>query len=134
MYAGGKRAKGRGGGSGRGVRGVDFGLGIGYNPESKAESNPAPSRSATVNSLRTGMMTQFRSSFVPASSNSQNQFVQSSPAPQANKRMVLPGFVSGGTIGGEMPVTKVHSVPPTASASNTTPNSGEIRKQTHSER
>lgn len=131
---GGKRAKGRGAGSGRGVRGVDFGLGIGYNPEAKAESNPAPSRSATVNSLRTGMMTQFRSSFVPASSNSQNQFVQSSPAPQANNRMVLRGFVSGGTIGGEMPITKVHSVPPTASASNTTPNSGEIRKQTHSER
>ncbi|KAM3301149.1 hypothetical protein P3S67_015650 [Capsicum chacoense] len=31
---GGERAKGRGGGSNRYVRGVDFELGIGYNPES----------------------------------------------------------------------------------------------------
>ncbi|KAH6811215.1 P-loop containing nucleoside triphosphate hydrolases superfamily protein [Perilla frutescens var. frutescens] len=135
---GGKRAKGRGGGGGggggRGVRGVDFGLGIGYNPESNAESNPPSNRSATVNSLRTGMMTQFRSNFVPASSNSQSQFVQSSSGTQANKRMVLRGFVSGGTIGGEMPAGKVHGVTATSSASNITPNSGEIRKQTHSER
>lgn len=135
---GGKRAKGRGGGGGggggRGVRGVDFGLGIGYNPEPTAESNPPSNRSATVNSLRTGMMAQFRSNFVPASSNSQNQFVQSSSGTQANKRMVLRGFVSGGTIGGEMPAGKVHSVTTTSSASNTTPNSGEITRQTHSER
>ncbi|KAG6417783.1 hypothetical protein SASPL_119976 [Salvia splendens] len=130
---GGKRANGRGGGGGggRGVRGVDFGLGIGYNTESKAELTPAPSRSATVNSLRTGAMAQFRSSFVPASSTSQDQFSSGS---RPNNRPVLRGFVSGGTIGGDIPPVKVQSVTPTTSASNNTPNSGEIRKQTHSER
>ncbi|KAK9984890.1 hypothetical protein SO802_034415 [Lithocarpus litseifolius] len=76
----GKKGKGRGGGggggggSGRGVRGVDFGLGIGYNPESNNTSpSSVPSRSAAVNSLRTGAMAQFKSKFVAASSNSQNQ-------------------------------------------------------------
>ncbi|KAL1558358.1 DEAD-box ATP-dependent RNA helicase 24 [Salvia divinorum] len=129
---GGKRAKGRGGGGGgRGVRGVDFGLGIGYNTESKAELTPAPSRSATVNSLRTGVMAQFRSSFVPASSTSQDQF---STGPRTNNRPVLRGFVSGGTIGGDIPPVKVPSVTPATSASNNTPNWGEIRKHTHSER
>lgn len=113
---------------------MDYGLGIGYNPESNAASNVTPSRSAAVNSLRTGVMAQFRSNFVPASSNSQNQFVQSSSGIQANKRMVLPGFVSGGTIGGDLPAAKINSATATASASNTTPNSRETAKQTHSER
>ncbi|KAL0435986.1 UNVERIFIED_CONTAM: DEAD-box ATP-dependent RNA helicase 24 [Sesamum radiatum] len=76
------------------VLGVDYGLGIGYSPESNAASSVAPTRSAAVNSLRTGMMAQFRNNFVPASSNSQNQFVQNSTGVQPNKRMVLPGFVS----------------------------------------
>lgn len=110
---------------------MDFGLGIGYS----AESNATPSRSAAVNSLKTGMMAQFRSSFVPASSNYQNQFVQNSSGVQANKRMVLPGFVSGGTIGGDMPAAKLNSATGTAPASNnTTPNVGGVAKQTHSER
>ncbi|XP_076885215.1 DEAD-box ATP-dependent RNA helicase 24-like [Bidens hawaiensis] len=91
---GGKRAKGRGGGN-RGVRGVDFGLGIGYNSEPKAASSTG--RSSAVNSLRSGVMAQFKSSFVAASSNSQNQGLINS-----NKKMVLPGFVSGGSIGGDV--------------------------------
>ncbi|XP_076905479.1 DEAD-box ATP-dependent RNA helicase 24-like isoform X1 [Bidens hawaiensis] len=91
---GGKRAKGRGGGN-RGVRGVDFGLGIGYNSEPKAASSSG--RSSAVNSLRSGVMAQFKSSFVAASSNSQNQGLLNS-----NKKMVLPGFVSGGSIGGDV--------------------------------
>lgn len=97
---GGKKGKGRGGGGGggggRGVRGVDFGLGIGYNPDSNNASSPA-GRAAAVNSLRTGMMAQFKSSFVPASSNPQN----SNSSMYANKRPALSGFVSGGTIGGD---------------------------------
>ncbi|KAK4492640.1 hypothetical protein RD792_003458 [Penstemon davidsonii] len=128
---GGKKAKGRGG-SGKGVRGVDFGLGIGYNAESNSGSNVAPNRSVAVNSQRTGMMAQFKSNFVPASSNFQNQFVQSGV--QANKRTVLPGFVSGGTIGGDMHAAKINSSTPTASASNTTQSSRETANQRPSDR
>ena len=101
-FAGGKRTKGRGGG-GRGVRGVDYGLGIGYSAESSSLSSSSaavPSRSVAANSLRTGMMSQFKNNFVAASSNSQNQGVNSSSSMYANKRTVLSGFVSGGTIGG----------------------------------
>ncbi|XP_011079538.1 DEAD-box ATP-dependent RNA helicase 24 isoform X1 [Sesamum indicum] len=130
---GGKRAKGRGGG-GRGVRGVDYGLGIGYSPDSNAASSVTPTRSVAVNSLRTGMMAQFRNNFVPASSNSQNHFVQNSTGVQTNKRMVLPGFVSGGTIGGDMHAVQINSTTSAASASNTILNSREIAKQTPSER
>lgn len=78
------------------MRGVDFGLGIGYNPESnnKSSSTAVSSHSTVVNPLRSGTgMAQFKSKFVAASSNSQNQGV--------NKKMLLPGFVSGGTIGGD---------------------------------
>ena len=108
--AGGKKGKGRGGGgggggggSGRGVRGVDFGLGIGYNPESNNTlPSSVPSRSAAVNSLRTGAMAQFKSKFVAASSNSQNQGLSNSSSAYANKRTALPGFVSGGSIGGDV--------------------------------
>ncbi|KAK4558271.1 hypothetical protein RGQ29_007852 [Quercus rubra] len=107
---GGKKGKGRGGGgggggggSGRGVRGVDFGLGIGYNPESNNTlPSSVPSRSAAVNSLRTGAMAQFKSKFVAASSNSQNQGLSNSSSAYANKRTALPGFVSGGSIGGDV--------------------------------
>ncbi|XP_051118766.1 DEAD-box ATP-dependent RNA helicase 24 isoform X1 [Andrographis paniculata] len=115
---GGKRAKGRGGG--KGVRGVDFGLGIGYNPESNAGASNAatPSRSVAVNSLRTGMMAQFRSNFVPASTNSQNQSMQNSSS-QGNRRMALPGFVSGGTIGGDVYAATINSSTSTVCASKT---------------
>lgn len=108
-YTGGKKGgRGKGGGGGRGVRGVDFGLGIGYNPESTSTSQTAaPSRSAAVNSLRTGMMAQFRSNFVAASSNSQNDIRPSRP--------LLPGFVSGGSIGGE--AYKAPQPNPTSAAS-----------------
>ncbi|CAD5191659.1 unnamed protein product [Musa acuminata subsp. malaccensis] len=92
---GGRRGKG-GNGSGRGVRGVDFGLGIGYNPDTAnaATSHSVPSRSAAVNSLRTGMMAQFKSNFVAASSNSEGNT-------SSTTRPSLSGFVSGGSIGGE---------------------------------
>ncbi|XP_062215822.1 DEAD-box ATP-dependent RNA helicase 24 [Phragmites australis] len=82
------------GGRGRGVRGVDFGLGIGYNAESGSHV-PAP-RSAAVNSLKTGMMQQFKSSFVSGSSNT-----PTSSAPSF-VRPALRGFVSGGSIGGDI--------------------------------
>ncbi|CAA3008291.1 DEAD-box ATP-dependent RNA helicase 24 [Olea europaea subsp. europaea] len=115
---GGKRAKGRGGGN-RGVRGVDFGQGIGYNSESNTASIPVPSRSTAVNSLRTGMMAQFKNNFVAASSNSQNQVANQNPAMHAAKRMALPGFVSGGTIGGEVHTVKTTSSTGAAAVSNT---------------
>ncbi|KAM6541439.1 hypothetical protein CsatB_005886 [Cannabis sativa] len=111
---GGKKGRGRGGGGGggdggggggggnRGVRGVDFGLGIGYTPESTSgSSHTAPGRSAAVNSLKTGIMTQFKSSFVAASSTSQSQGSSNSSSAPANKRPALRGFVSGGSIGGD---------------------------------
>lgn len=115
---GGKKAKGRGGGSsGRGVRGVDFGLGIGYSADSNnTSSSTVPNRSVAVGSLRTGMMAQFKSKFVSASSNSQNQGMNNnSSGTYANKRMVLPGFVSGGSIGGDVNAawtTNVSAPPP----------------------
>ncbi|XP_010679397.2 DEAD-box ATP-dependent RNA helicase 24 isoform X1 [Beta vulgaris subsp. vulgaris] len=100
---GGKKGKGRGGGGGgggRGVRGVDFGLGIGYNTESNNASFQPATRTAAVNSLRTGMMAQFKSNFVAASSSSQNQATSNSNT-FVNKRPSLSGFVAGGTIGGD---------------------------------
>ena len=108
---GGRKGKGRGGGGGggggggRGVRGVDFGLGIGYKSESNTSSS-VPSRSAAVNSLRTGMMAQFRSNFVAASSSPQDQGFSSSTSMSANKRPALRGFVSGGSIGGDINTTQ----------------------------
>ena len=83
---------------------MDFGLGIGYNPESgNPSSQTVPSRAAAVSSLRTGMMAQFKSNFVAATtlSSSQNQGSSKSSSVYANKRPVLQGFVSGGTIGGD---------------------------------
>ncbi|XP_057439214.1 DEAD-box ATP-dependent RNA helicase 24 [Lotus japonicus] len=126
---GGKKGKGRGGGgSGRGVRGVDFGLGIGYNSESSSTPpNTAPSRSAAVNSLRTGMMSQFKSSFVAASSNSQNQGFSNNKNMAANKRPTLAGFVSGGSIGGDINRRQfVASTSPAQSAVNSTSQSSGV--------
>ncbi|KAL7618824.1 hypothetical protein Lser_V15G02085 [Lactuca serriola] len=68
------------------VRGVEFGLGIGYNLEPKA----APPTGSAVKSLRTAVMPQFKSSFVAASASSNNY------GNQGSKKMVLSGFVSGG--------------------------------------
>ncbi|KAH9621462.1 hypothetical protein KSS87_011600 [Heliosperma pusillum] len=93
---GGKKGKGRGGGGNRGVRGVDFGLGIGYNTEGDSTSSQPASRASAVNSFRTGMMAQFKSSFVAASPISQTQ-----GSANANPyRPALSGFVAGGVIGG----------------------------------
>ena len=78
---------------------MDFGLGIGYNSE---PANPPPQtggRAAAVNSLKTGMMARFKSSFVAASPSSQNQTAGNSDI--ANNRPALSGFVAGGTIGGD---------------------------------
>lgn len=94
---------------------MDFGLGIGYNTEAKsAPSHVAPSRSAAVNSLKTGIKAQFQSSFVAASSGSLNAGLSNSSGMQAGNR-VLRGFVSGGSIGGG-----VHA-PPTSSPVNSSP-------------
>lgn len=126
---GGKGRGGSGSGSGRGVRGVDYGLGIGYNPESaNTKSQSAPSRSATVNALRTGMMVQFKSNFVAASSDSQSESRNISNT-FASKQPVLSGFVSGGSIGGE------YRTQPTTSNSTSKPseNSNENRSQKKSE-
>ncbi|CAH2057645.1 unnamed protein product [Thlaspi arvense] len=111
---GGKKGRGRGGGGGgsRGVRGVDFGLGIGFNSGSSGTpSQAAPSRSGAINSVRTGVMAQFKNSFVAAT--------PSNPQSQAypNKRPSLMGFVSGGTIGGDMGRTQSQT-PPAATPTN----------------
>lgn len=95
---------------------MDFGLGIGYNAEPKsAPSHVAPSRSAAVNSLKTGIKAQFQSSFVAASSGSLNAGLSNSSGMQAGNR-VLRGFVSGGSIGGG-----VHAPPQTSSPVNSFP-------------
>ncbi|ONK63211.1 uncharacterized protein A4U43_C07F12540 [Asparagus officinalis] len=131
---GGKKGGGKGkggGGSGRGVRGVDFGLGIGYKPESSASSSQSNSnRSAAVNSLRTGMMTQFKNNFVAATSNP-----QSVSRNQASSRPVLSGFVSGGSIGGESYKTQpaINSKPSGGTSSSNgnqkTESSGDRRRE-----
>ncbi|KAM7495790.1 hypothetical protein LguiA_020204 [Lonicera macranthoides] len=136
---GGKRAKGRGGGN-RGVRGVDFGLGIGYSVDSTSTATPTtskavPSRSAAVNSTRTGMMTQFKTNFVAASSNPQNQSLNNSSGTYANKKMVLPGFVAGGSIGGDINTSRPSSLSATPmSGGNTTIQNRENASQRNSER
>lgn len=135
--AGGKKGRGRGGGgSGRGVRGVDFGLGIGYSPESNnTSSSSVPSRSAAVNSLRTGMMAQFKSNFVAAASNSQSQGMSNSSSAYANKRTALSGFVSGGSIGGDIYKTQTtSSFSPAVSGNSTNHSSSENANKKNSER
>lgn len=115
------------------MRGVDFGLGLGYNPESSnASSQAVQSRNAAVNSLKTGMMTQFRSNFVAASSNSPSQgFTNSSSV----KRPTLSGFVSGGTIGGNINRSQMASSFSTAPTSGfTSQNTGQSTSQRSSER
>ncbi|CAJ2631907.1 unnamed protein product [Trifolium pratense] len=129
---GGRKGKGRGGGAGgKGVRGVDFGLGIGYSAEpNNASSNTVPSRSAAVNSLRTGMMSQFRSSFVAASSTSQNEGFSNTTSVAVNKRPTLAGFVSGGSIGGDINThQQTASYNPAASAVNSTSQSSGVPGQ-----
>ncbi|XP_051181526.1 DEAD-box ATP-dependent RNA helicase 24 [Lolium perenne] len=99
---GGGSGSGGGGGArgrGRGIRGVDFGLGIGYGDS--GPQVPAP-RSATVNTLKTGMMQNFKSSFVSASSSAPSNSAPSRGAAPFVKP-ALRGFVSGGTIGGGPP-------------------------------
>ncbi|KAG2693309.1 hypothetical protein I3843_08G085800 [Carya illinoinensis] len=133
---GGKKGRGRGGGgSGRGVRGVDFGLGIGYSPESNnTSSSSVPSRSAAVNSLRTGMMAQFKSNFVAAASNSQSQGMSNSSSAYANKRTALSGFVSGGSIGGDIYKTQTtSSFSPAVSGNSTNHSSSENANKKNSE-
>lgn len=135
---GGKKGKGRGG-NGRGVRGVDFGLGIGYNPESSGSSNPSTnnvqSRSAAVNSLRTGMIAQFKNSFVAASSVAPpsqpppSQGSNNSYSVPENKRPTLAGFVSGGSIGGGAN----SPAPPMSRANPYMPNAGEYSSQKNSD-
>ncbi|AES82204.1 putative RNA helicase [Medicago truncatula] len=126
---GGRKGKGRGGGAGgKGVRGVDFGLGIGYSTDSNnAPSNAVPGRSAAVNSLRTGMMSQFRSSFVAASSTSQNEGFSNNTSMAVNKRPTLAGFVSGGSIGGDINThQQTASYNPAPSAVNSTSQSSGV--------
>lgn len=128
---GGKKGKGRGG-NGRGVRGVDFGMGIGYNPESSStpSTNNVQSRSAAVNSLRTGMIAQFKSSFVAASSAPPSQGSNNSYSVPANRRPTLAGFVSGGSIGGG----SNSPTPPASRVNSYAPNAGEYSSQKNSER
>lgn len=47
-------------------------------------------------------MAQFKSNFVAAASNSQSPGLNTSSSVYANKRPALRGFVSGGSIGGDM--------------------------------
>lgn len=133
--AGGKKSRAKGGASGRGVRGVDYGLGIGYSAESNnTTSSSVPSRSAAVNSLKTGMMAQFKSNFVAASSNPQNQGMSNSSKAYANKRPALAGFVSGGSIGGDTYKPQTTSSFTPAMSGVNTPGSGENASQNNSER
>lgn len=108
---------------------MDFGLGIGYNAESKsAPLHVVPSRSAAVNSLKTGMKAQFQSSFVAASSGSLNAGLSNSSGMQAGSR-VLRGFVSGGSIGGGMHTPQTSS-PVNSSAVQSGPRSSDSRDNT----
>ncbi|KAM1601548.1 hypothetical protein ACFX13_026344 [Malus domestica] len=133
---GGKKGRGRGSG-GRGVRGVDFGLGIGYNTESNnSSSNTVASRSAAVTPQRTGMMSQFKTKFVAASSNSPSH--GSGNSSSVPSRPALRGFVSGGSIGGDVYRTQTTSTitpaPPTSVINKTGPqNTGENSSQKPSE-
>ncbi|KAI3860738.1 hypothetical protein MKX03_014774 [Papaver bracteatum] len=120
---GGKKGRGRGrgggGGSGKGVRGVDFGLGIGYSTEpANPPSQSVPSRSAANNVVRSGMMSQFKNSFVAATSNSQNQG-SSNNSNYTASRPVLRGFVSGGSIGGDIKTNSSFSPAPPNPGVNT---------------
>jgi ATP-dependent RNA helicase DDX42 len=107
---------------------VDFGLGIGYSTEpNNPSSNTVPTRSAAVNSLRTGMMSQFRSSFVAASSTSQNEGFSNTTSVAVNKRPTLAGFVSGGSIGGDINIHQQiasYNNPATSAANSTSQSSG----------
>lgn len=92
------------------MRGVDFGLGIGYNADAASKpfsqtftkpkpviSTPAPSRGAATDALKVGMMARFKSSFVAASPGVAPGGSGSSPAG------TMKGFVQGATLGGQGP-------------------------------
>lgn len=117
---------------------MDFGLGIGYNPESNnTSSQTVPTRVAAVNSLRTGMMAQFKSNFVAATSSSPSQGPNSSSSNYPPKRPVLQGFVSGGSIGGDMnraQTASSFSHAPTSAGKTTCQNSAENASHRKSER
>ncbi|KAI3981958.1 hypothetical protein MKX01_018864 [Papaver californicum] len=118
---GGKKGKGRGrsggGGSGKDVRGVDFGLGIGYSTEpANPPSQSAPSRSAANNVVRSGMMTEFKNSFLAATSSSQNQGSSNNSNYGASR---LHGFSSGGSIGGDIKTNSSFSPAPPNPGVNT---------------
>ncbi|CAM6121392.1 unnamed protein product [Calypogeia fissa] len=113
-HRGGGKGKGRGrgrggasgGGGGRSVRGVDFGLGIGYNADSASKpfsqtftkpkpviSTPVTSRGAATDALKVGMMARFKSSFVAASPGVAPGGSGSTPS------RTMQGFVQGATLG-----------------------------------
>lgn len=142
---GGGRGKSKGGGGGgRSVRGVDFGLGLGYKPE--ADTNKVsqvskkveiPNRGVAVDALKVGMMARFKSSFVAASSgnaagsttfsSTPTQQLGQNPAHHGRsvggigygngKGLTLSGFVSGGSMGGGIPQQNQTRGPPASSAS-----------------
>ena len=85
------------------------------------------------------MMSQFKNSFVAASPTSQSQGVKSSSSSYANKRPTLAGFVSGGSIGGDIYRTQSTSAySPAAPVSGLNASghqtSGETANQKNSER
>lgn len=114
-------------GSGRGIRGIDFGLGIGYGsePSSNRSVNASvdiQSRSAAVKSMKSGMIAKFKSSFVAASS--------VAPNPN-NQGTSLRGFVSGGTIGGaDTRTSNIVSAPSYQGANSTARNAGVSKEDT----
>ena len=81
------------------------------------------------------MMTQFKTNFVAASSNPQNQSLNNSSGTYENKKMVLPGFVAGGSIGGDINTSRPSSLSATPmSGGNTTIQNRENASQRNSER
>jgi ATP-dependent RNA helicase DDX42 len=73
------------------------------------------------------MMSQFRSSFVAASSTSQNEGFSNTTSVAVNKRPTLAGFVSGGSIGGDINThqqTASYNNPATSAANSTSQSSG----------
>eukprot|EP00249_Psilotum_nudum_P022633 c28591_g1_i1 orf=474-2897(-) len=103
---------GTGGGGSKSIRGVDYGLGIGYKPD--ADSKPSSTlgrseiqnRGAAVDALKMGMMARFKSSFVAASSGNigGSGALMSTPMLQSNQSsfqgQATSGFVSAVSLGG----------------------------------
>lgn len=133
------RREERRGGGGRSVRGVDFGMGLGYKPDTDTikasqvnKKVDIPNRGAAVDALKVGMMARFKNSFVAASAGSATgsamfastptQQLGQNPAHQGRslggigygnngKGHTLSGFVSGGSIGGGMPQGHARGLP-----------------------